>query len=82
MFSVGQQTLAAMEGQTMGIGTATHQKATSAQIRRNGFAYQRGGLPGGTHGVVILGFGPVKAQIRRRRQQAVVGQSIAGGVGQ
>ena len=66
----------------MGIRTTTHQKASPFQIRRDRLAHQFGGLPAGPHGVVVPDFGPVEAQVGRRRDQALVGQAVAGRVGQ
>ncbi len=66
----------------MGIRTATHQKATPFQVGRDGLAHHGGGLPARLHAVVVPDLGAIESQFRRRGDQPLVRQTVAGGVSQ
>ena len=65
----------------MGIGTATHQKATLLQLSGDRIAHQRRWCPARLHLVVVPGLGAIKTKTISRSYQSLEGQAVAGGMG-
>ncbi len=76
------QTLAAAQGQPVGIGAATTQKSQLLQLAGNRLADQGRRLPARGHGVVVIGLGAIETQGRRRIDQRTKGFAVATRVGQ